>query len=128
MSLQFTDLREFIAWLEKEGELVRVTEPVDPRLEMTEICDRTLKAGGPAILFENPTGYTVPVLGNLFGTAQRIAYGMGQSDASALRDVGELLAFLKEPDPPKGLKDLWDKAPVFKQVLNMNPREISRPP
>ena len=77
MSLQFTDLREFIAYLEKQGQLVRISQPVDPKLEMTEICDRTLKKRGPAILFENPVGHNMPVLGNLFGTEQRIAYAMG---------------------------------------------------
>jgi len=128
MSLQFTDLRAFIAHLEARGELVRVNHAVDPHLEMTEICDRSLKCGGPAILFENPTGYDVPVLGNLFGSEQRIAQGMGKESASALREVGELLAFLKEPEPPQGLKDLWKKAPVFKQVLNMNPKQIGNPP
>ena len=128
MSLQFADLREFITYLEKNDQLVRVSEAVDPALEMTEICDRSLKAGGPAILFENPIGSDIPVLGNLFGTTERVALGMCQKDISALRDVGELLAYLKEPDPPKGIRDLLDKAPVLKQVLNMNPKEIKRAP
>ncbi len=128
MSLQFTDLREFIAYLESIGELVRISQAIDPNLEMTEICDRTLKRRGPAILFENPTGFNIPVLGNLFGTEKRIALAMGQEEVSALRSVGELLAFLKEPEPPKGLKDLWQKAPIFKQVLHMNPKVISRAP
>ena len=128
MSLQFTDLREFISYLEANGELVRVTAPVDPNLEMTEICDRTLKKRGPAILFEKPVGYDIPVLGNLFGTEQRIALAMGQTDVAALREIGKLLAFLKEPEPPKGLKDIWQKAPIFKQVLNMNPKSISKAP
>lgn len=123
----FRDLREFIAALEKSGELKRITVQVDPYLEMTEICDRTLRAQGPALLFENPKGSTMPVLGNLFGTPKRVALAMGQQDVASLRDVGKLLAFLKEPDPPKGWRDLWEKAPIFKQALNMAPKEISKP-
>ncbi len=123
----FKDLREFISTLEKSGELKRITVPVDPYLEMTEICDRTLRAEGPALLFENPKGYAMPVLGNLFGTPKRVALAMGQQDVSSLRDVGKLLAFLKEPDPPKGWRDLLEKAPIFKQALNMAPKEISKP-
>ena len=126
--MKYKDLRDFIAQLEKQGELKRVTVEIDPHLEMTEICDRTLKAGGPAILFEKPKGHTIPVLGNLFGTPRRVAMGMGQDSVEALREVGKLLAYLKEPDPPKGLRDAWDKLPVLKQVLNMAPRELSRAP
>src|SRR5690606_7330466 len=91
-SAMFKDLREFITTLEKSGELKRIKIPVDPHLEMTEICDRTLRAQGPALLFENPKGYSMPVLGNLFGTPKRVALAMGQDDVSALRDVGKLLA------------------------------------
>ncbi|MES2606479.1 MAG: 4-hydroxy-3-polyprenylbenzoate decarboxylase, partial [Pseudomonadota bacterium] len=123
----FSDLREFLAHLEKIGELKRVKTPVDPKLEMTEICDRTLRAEGPALLFENPVGYSMPVLGNLFGTPKRVALAMGQQDVASLRDVGKLLAFLKEPEPPKGFRDLLDKAPLFKQALNLAPKEVSRP-
>ena len=123
----FSDLRAFLAHLEKIGELKRIKIPVDPKLEMTEICDRTLRAEGPALLFENPTGYSMPVLGNLFGTPKRVALAMGQQDVASLRDVGKLLAFLKEPEPPKGFRDLLDKAPLFKQALNLAPREISKP-
>lgn len=124
--MKYKDLRDFIKQLEDKGELVRVTQEVDPNLEMTEICDRTLRAAGPAILFENPKGYDVPVLGNLFGTPERVAMGMGEESVTALREVGELLAFLKEPDPPKGIKDAWEKLPVFKQVLNMAPKVVSK--
>lgn len=124
--MKYKDLRDFISQLESKGELVRVTHEVDPNLEMTEICDRTLRAGGPAILFENPKGFDVPVLGNLFGTPERVAMGMGEESVEALRDVGELLAFLKEPEPPKGIKDAWEKLPVFKQVLNMAPKVVSK--
>ena len=126
--MKYKDLRDFLTLLEKQGELKRITVEVDPYLEMTEICDRVLKAGGPAILFENPKGHTIPVLGNLFGTPKRVALGMGEDSVSALREVGKLLAFLKEPEPPKGLKDAWDKLPVFKQVLNMAPKEVSSAP
>ena len=131
MSTQILDLRDFIARLEQMGELRRVTAEVDPHLEMTEICDRVLRAGGPAILFENPKGYRMPVLANLFGSPQRVALGMGESGEdwqNALREVGKLLAFLKEPEPPKGLKDAWEKLPVFKQVLNMSPKTVSSAP
>ncbi|MBX3629051.1 MAG: 4-hydroxy-3-polyprenylbenzoate decarboxylase [Nitrosomonas sp.] len=126
--MKYKDLRDFIAQLEAIGELKRIPVEVDPRLEMTEICDRILKAEGPAILFEKPKGHNIPVLGNLFGTPKRVAMGMGQTSVEALREVGKLLAYLKEPDPPKGLKDAWDKLPVLKQVLNMAPRVLSSAP
>ncbi|MGL5369956.1 MAG: UbiD family decarboxylase domain-containing protein, partial [Plesiomonas shigelloides] len=126
--MKYKDLREFIALLEARGELKRIRVPVSPDLEMTEIADRVLRAGGPALLFENPTGYTMPVLCNLFGTPQRVALGMGQDDVSALRDVGQLLAFLKEPEPPKGFRDLWEKMPKFRQVLNMPTKRLSSAP
>lgn len=126
--MKYKDLRDFIAQLEAQGELKRVTTEIDPNLEMTEICDRVLKAEGPAILFENPKGYDMPVLGNLFGTPKRVAMGMGQDSVKALREVGKLLAYLKEPDPPKGLKDAWNKLPVLKKVLNMAPKELSSAP
>ncbi len=126
--MQYSDLRDFIAQLEDMGELVRVSHEVSTELEMTEIADRTLRAQGPAILFENPKGSDIPVLANLFGTPKRVALGMGQSSVSALREVGELLAYLKEPEPPKGLKDLWSKMPVFKQVLNMPAKEVKKAP
>ncbi|MGV6806602.1 MAG: 4-hydroxy-3-polyprenylbenzoate decarboxylase [bacterium] len=122
--MALADLRAFIQHLEQQGELKRITAEVDPNLEMTEICDRTLRAKGPALLFENPKGYDIPVLANLFGTPDRVAMGMGKTDLSALREVGELLAFLKEPEPPKGMKDLWQKRHEFKQVLNMPAKEI----
>lgn len=126
--MHYSDLRDFIAQLEKRGELKRISVEVDPRLEMTEICDRVLRAGGPAILFEKPKGHTIPVLGNLFGTVRRVALGMGEESAQALREVGKLLAYLKEPEPPKGLKDAWDKLPVLKQVMNMQPKLVSTAP
>jgi 4-hydroxy-3-polyprenylbenzoate decarboxylase len=124
----YRDLRDFIAQLEKMGELKRIAVEVDPKLEMTEIADRVLRAGGPALLFENPKGGTMPVLANLFGTVKRVALGMGEDDPSRLREVGKLLAYLKEPEPPKGLRDAWDKWPVLKQVLNMAPKEVKSAP
>ncbi|RIZ67898.1 MAG: 4-hydroxy-3-polyprenylbenzoate decarboxylase [Methylococcales bacterium] len=126
--MNYHDLRDFIKQLEKQGELKRVTVPVDPYLEMTEICNRTLRQGGPALLFENPIGYNIPVLGNLFGTPRRVAMGMGAESVTELRGIGELLAALKEPEPPKGMKDAWEKFPIYKQVLNMAPKVVSSPP
>ncbi len=137
--MAYRDLRDFIHQLEARGELRRVTQQVDPKLEMTELCDRVLKAGGPALLFEHPVGDfrapgggTIPVLGNLFGTPQRVARAMGvEGDdwRAALREIGKLLAFLKEPEPPKGLRDAWQNTrPVFMKVLDMAPKERSSGP
>lgn len=126
--MPYKDLREFIHKLEQVGELKRIAIEINPYLEMTEICDRTLRVGGPALLFENPKNYHIPVLGNLFGTPRRVALAMGQESVSALREIGHLLAFLKEPEPPKGIKELWEKWPLFKQVLNMSPKVVNHPP
>jgi 4-hydroxy-3-polyprenylbenzoate decarboxylase len=130
--MKYHDLRDFMSQLEKTGELKRVSVEVDTHLEMTEICDRVLRAEGPAILFEKPktgqTRHTIPVLANLFGTPKRVALGMGEESVQALREVGKLLAYLKEPEPPKGLKDAWDKLPILKQVLNMAPKTVSSAP
>ncbi|UZJ43937.1 4-hydroxy-3-polyprenylbenzoate decarboxylase [Marinimicrobium sp. C6131] len=126
--MKYRDLRDFIHLLEQRGELKRITAEVDPYLEITEICDRTLRAGGPALLFENPKGYDIPLLGNLFGTPERVALGMGEESVEALREVGKLLAFLKEPEPPKGFKDAWEKLSIFKQVLNMGPKVVRKAP
>ena len=124
--MAFKDLRDFLALLESKGQLVRISHAISCELEMTEICDRTLRKNGPALLFENVIGYDIPVLGNLFGTTERVALAMGKNDVSSLRDIGELLAFLKEPEPPASMKDAWHKLPIFKQVLNMAPKEISK--
>jgi len=128
--MSYRDLRDFISQLERTDELKRVRVEVDPNLEMTEICDRVLKSGGPALLFEKPKGHSIPVLGNLFGTTRRIALAMGAAaDANpqeALRDIGVLLAFLKEPEPPRGFRDVLERwIPIGKQVLHMAPKEIS---
>lgn len=130
--MRYNDLRDFIAQLETRGELRRVRPEISPRFEMTEIADRVLRGQGPALLFEQPVQgsqrWSMPVLANLFGTPQRVAMGMGEDSVQALREVGRLLAYLKEPEPPKGLKDAWDKLPMLRQVLSMSPREVSRAP
>src|SRR5882672_6504712 len=131
--MAYRDLRDFLSQLEGLGELKRVRTEVDPSLEMTEVCDRVLKAGGPALLFERPKGHTIPVLGNLFGTTRRIALAMGADpDANpleALRDIGVLLAFLKEPEPPRGFRDVLERwIPIGKQVMHMAPKEVSGAP
>ncbi|MEK6245608.1 MAG: 4-hydroxy-3-polyprenylbenzoate decarboxylase [Pseudomonadota bacterium] len=126
--MHYADLRDFLGQLERIGELKRIQAEVSPRLEMTEICDRVLRQGGPAILFERPSGHSMPVLGNLFGTVRRVCLAMGVEDTAALRELGKLLAYLREPEPPTGLRDVWEKLPLLKQVLNMQPREISSAP
>ena len=120
--MKYQDLRDFTDQLEQRGELKRISVEVDPYLEVTEICDRTLRAGGPALLFERAKGSKMPLLGNLFGTTRRVALGMGEESVEALREVGKLLAFLKEPDPPKGMKEAWQSLPIFKKVLDMAPK------
>ncbi|HLV48420.1 MAG TPA: 4-hydroxy-3-polyprenylbenzoate decarboxylase [Aliidiomarina sp.] len=126
--MKYRDLRDFIALLEQRGELKRIQHEIDPYLEMTEIADRTLKAGGPALLFENPKGHSTPVLANLFGTPERVALGMGQVDVAALREVGKLLAYLKEPEPPSGIKDAFSKLPLLKKILSMSPKVLKKAP
>jgi 4-hydroxy-3-polyprenylbenzoate decarboxylase len=126
--MRYADLRDFIGQLEQRGELKRVAAEVSPRLEMTEICDRALRAGGPAILFERPAGHDIPVLGNLFGSVRRICLAMGVEDVSALRELGRVLAYLREPEPPKGLRDLWEKLPLLRKVLDMQPKLLSSAP
>ena len=126
--MYYKDLRDFLQRLEERGELRRITQEIDPHLEMTEICDRTLRAGGPALLFEHPRGHTIPVLGNLFGTTSRVAFGMGAESTDALRDIGRLLAMLKEPEAPQGMKDAWQKLPLYKKVLDMAPKVIKGAP
>lgn len=126
--MSYRDLREFLSQLETRGELKRIAPEVDPWLEMTEICDRVLKQGGPALLFENPKGHAIPVLGNLFGTPERVALGMGRESVAALRGVGELLAVLRQPQPPTGWRDALEKLPLVKQVLGMAPRVLERAP
>lgn len=126
--MSYKDFRSFIEQLEKIGQLKRIQQPIDPKYEMTEISDRTLRSGGPALLFENPIGFEMPVLTNLFGTEERVALGMGLQRTDELRGVGELLAYLKEPEPPKGFRDVLDKLPVFRQVLNMPTKCLKKAP
>jgi len=132
--MHYRDLRDFIAQLETRGELKRIGVEVSPHLEMTEIADRVLRAGGPALLFEKPKGHSLPVLTNLFGTPERVAMGMGAGGErgedwkTALREVGQTLAYLKEPDPPRGLREAWDKLPLLRQVLAMAPKQVSSAP
>ena len=127
----YRDLREFVNLLEKRGQLKRIAQPVSPILEMTEIADRTLRAGGPALWFERARegerSWSMPVLANLFGTPERVALGMGEESTAALREVGRLLAYLREPEPPRGLRDAWDKFPVLRQVMNMAPKRVTSP-
>jgi 4-hydroxy-3-polyprenylbenzoate decarboxylase len=127
-TMKYADLREFIANLESLGELKRVNLPVSTAFEMTEICDRTLRRGGPALLFEQPVGHSIPVLGNLFGTPHRVALGMGAGDIRDLRKIGHLLAALKEPEPPKGLKDVLGLGSLVKSLWDMTPRELRSAP
>lgn len=123
--MKYSDLRDFIAQLESRELLKRIDYPVSPYLEMTAVSDRVLRSGGPALLFTNTANHKMPVLTNLFGTVERVAMGMGEESISALREVGKLLAALKEPDPPKGFKDAFNKLPLLKQALNMAPKYVS---
>lgn len=125
--MKYRDLRDFIGGLERLGELKRVAEPVSARLEMTAISDFVLRAGGPALWFQNPAGYKISALTNLFGTPRRVALGMGADDIGELRDVGRLLASLKEPEPPKGLKDAGKLLGMAKALWDMKPASVRRP-
>ncbi len=124
--MKYRDLRDFIEQLDQRDLLKRIDYPVSPHLEMTVISDRTLKAGGPALLFTHPKNYQIPVLTNLFGSPERVALGMGAESTQALREIGRLLAALKEPEPPTGFKDAIGKLPLLKQALHMAPKFVSR--
>jgi 4-hydroxy-3-polyprenylbenzoate decarboxylase len=126
--MKYSDLRDFIAQLQAMGELKHITIPVSPYLEMTEISDRTLRAGGPALIFDKPTNQNIPVLCNLFGTPRRVALGMGADDVSELRKIGHVLALLKEPDPPKGFKDVLGLGMLVKSLWDMAPKEMRAAP
>ncbi len=126
--MKYNDLRDFIAKLKQLGELKEVAHPVSPYLEMTELCDRTLRAEGPALLFTHPKDHTIPVLGNLFGTPQRVALGMGADNVSELRKIGHVLSMLKEPEPPKGWKDALGLGSLIKSVWDMAPKELRSAP
>ena len=126
--MALSNFRNFLDYLEQQGELKRISYPVNPYLEMTEIADRVLRSQGPALLFENPIGYKIPVLCNLFGTSKRVAMAMGREDTTQLREIGELLAFLREPEPPKGIRQFFNVLPKYKQVLNMPVKHRSSAP
>jgi len=124
--MEYRDLRDFIDQLEAQGDLKRISQQVSPELEITEICDRVLRAGGPALLFEHPGDSKIPLLANLFGTEQRVAQALGKENAATLREVGKLLAFLKEPEPPKGFKDAMKTLPIYRKILDMSPKVVKR--
>ncbi len=130
--MQYKDLRDFIGQLERIGECRRVRQPVSPVLEMTEVCDRLLRAEGPAVLFENVVEgnrqHAMPVLGNLFGTPRRVALGMGAESVEALRDIGHVLSALKEPEPPRGIREAGKLLSLVKAVWDMAPKMTSSPP
>ncbi|MFV1998015.1 MAG: UbiD family decarboxylase, partial [Acidiferrobacterales bacterium] len=126
--MKYRSLRDYITYLEQQGELKRIDVEVNPCLEITEICQRVLKSGGPALLFENPTGSKIPMLGNLFGTTRRVALGMGRDNLAALREVGEVLAFLKQPQLPSSIRDSLKKASVFKKLLDVTPKKLASAP
>ena len=133
LPVKYQDLRDFLAQLEQQGSLKRIAAPVSPHLEITEIADRVLRQGGPALLFEHPvrqdgSRYAYPVLANLFGTTERVALGMGASDISQLREIGKTLAYLKEPEPPKGIKDAFAKLPLLKDIWSMAPKIVKNAP
>ena len=125
--MHYKDLREFIDQLEKDGDLKRISQKIDPYLEITEISDRTLRQRGPALIFEQAGDCSIPLLSNLFGTEQRVAKAMGESQVEALRDVGKLLAFLKEPEPPKGFIDAIKTLPIYRKILDMSPKVVKNP-
>ncbi len=122
--MTYRDLREFLTQLEQDGELRRIAEPVSPHLEMTALCDRVLRAGGPALLFERPSGHAMPVLGNLFGTPERVMRALGVRQRAELRALGELLAALKEPSPPHGFKEMVGMGSLLKTLWRMAPRQV----
>lgn len=128
MPVHYKDLRDFLSQLDQQKLLHRIKTPISPHLEITEVSRRVLAQAGPALLFENPTGYTMPVLSNLFGTKQRVALALGLDNVHQLRDVGILLAQLKEPTPPKNLKEAWAALPLFKKILDMTPKITKHAP
>ena len=126
--MSFSSLRDFLDHLESRGEFKRVPTPVDPVLEITEICQRTLRRNGPALLFENPKGSSIPLLGNLFGSTRRVAAALGRQDISELREIGEMLAWLREPRLPRGIKELMERFPLLRSILHARPRTMNSSP
>lgn len=125
--MSYASLREFLRVLEHDGELTRVPFPVDPKLEMTALCRRSLRERGPALLFEQPCGSTMPVLGNLFGSIERVVAALGFESTAQLREIGSVLAFLKEPQWPNRLNELFEKLPAFAPLLKATPRSVEDP-
>ncbi|HVV69672.1 MAG TPA: 4-hydroxy-3-polyprenylbenzoate decarboxylase [Gammaproteobacteria bacterium] len=126
--MRYVDLRDFIHQLENLGQLQRVSVAIDPKLEITEVCDRTLRQQGPALLFEKPLHSKIPLLGNLFGTPERIAMGMGKSSLQEVRELGNLLAFLSAPEPPQNLKEAWKSLPILKKIFHMSAKVVKSAP
>jgi 4-hydroxy-3-polyprenylbenzoate decarboxylase len=126
--MRYDDLRGFMSELERGGELLRIGESVSPKLEMTAVCDVSLRREGPALLFERPAGFDVKVLANLFGTPRRVALGMGANNIGDLRQIGALLASLREPEPPRGLGDAGRLMDMAKALWNMKPTRRSTGP
>ncbi len=126
--MKYDDLRDFLFQLEKIGKFKRISHEVSPKWEMTEICQRLLAIAGPAVLFEHPSGHSIPVVANLFGTEERVALAMGLASTAELRQVGELLANLREPQAPEGLRDAISKVGMLKAALwDMAPRQVRSP-
>ena len=125
--MAYSDLREFLSILEKKGELLRFKAEIDPRLEITEVLSRLLQKKGPAVIFENVRGHSIPVVAKLFGTVDRIAQGLN-TDEEGLKKIGEFLAFLQHPEPPKGLVDAVKKLPFYRQMFNLTPKKVKKAP
>ncbi len=126
--MRYQSLRDFLDALEGDGDLHRIPAAIDPCLEVTEICHRCLRQGGPALLFENPRGYRTPLLGNLFGTTTRVLKALGLANTRELREIGQELAFLKQPSLPGSLGEALDKLPQFRRLTSLNPREVTHAP
>lgn len=125
--MRYQDLRGFLKLLEDRNLLKRISHSLNPYLEITEVCDRTLRQAGPALLFENPSNSKIPLLGNLFGTTERIILGMGKQSLEEVRDLGRLLAFLSQPEPPQSLREAWKSLPIFQKIMQMAPKIIKKP-
>ncbi len=126
--MRYRDLRDFLEILKERKQLHCITAAVDPALEITEVCDRVLQQQGPALLFSNPSGSKIPLLANLFGTTERVALGMGRENLQEVRELGELLAFLSAPEPPRGFKDAWKSLPILQKIMQMSPKIVKSAP
>ena len=121
--MAYSDLRDFINALEQKGLLKRVKAEVDTRLEVAEIQDRLVRHGGPAVIFEKVKGHKMPIVGNLFGTRERVALGLGVEE-DELRQIGEFIALLQRPQPPEGLWDAVKKIPFFGKIMTLGPKTV----